>query len=76
MIEAPKVVGNKVFLQDRNNYIYENSAEEGRLAIKRQELIEVLKELKNKCAHRKKQILDIYDKNLSNQEVRKLLKSK
>ena len=76
LIEAPKVVGNKVFLQDRNNYIYENSTEEEKLTIKRKELIEVLKELKNKCAHRKKQILDIYDKNLSNQEVRKLLKSK
>ena len=76
LIEAPNVIGSKEFVQGRNNYIYENSTEEEKLTIKRKELIEVLKELKNKCAHRKKQILDIYDKNLSNQEVRKLLKSK
>ncbi len=76
LIEAPKVVGNKVFLQDRNNYIYENSAEEGRLAIKRQELITVLKELKNKCTDRKEQILNISVRNLDNQHVQKILKNK
>ena len=76
LIEAPNVIGNKEFIQGRNNYIYENSTEEERLGIKRQELITALKDLKNKCTNRKKQILDNYDKKLSNQEVKKLLKNK
>lgn len=74
-IDSPKIVYYDNILEfDRKNMILKKNTDQ--LDIKRSEVINCLKQIKDECENLNKEELDTYSKYLNNREITKVLKKK